>query len=165
VTADLEFLSPDRAGSEAVWRSPLERALREAPKTVEDISDLGKIEVRGAVEELEAGDLELVPITPRRALVLCDSTRTAEVRRRLAEQADFVVDMSAAYAGIRVRGETLMRRLTDVDLAHLPAVGPLAHVQTLVLRDDEETFRLFFPQEYGDYVAEVVLDVIAGLVE
>jgi sarcosine oxidase gamma subunit len=165
VTAELEFLSPDRAGSEAVWRSPLERALREAPETLEDLSRLGKVEVRGAVGELDAAGFELVAITPRRALALCDPKKTAKVRRHLADQAEFVVDMSAAYAGIRVRGETLMRRLTDLDLERLPAVGPLAHVQALVLRDDEETFRLFFPQEYGDYVAEVVLDALVGLAE
>jgi sarcosine oxidase gamma subunit len=163
VSAELEFLSPDRAASEAVWRSPLDRALREAPETVEDVSELGKVEVRGALDELDADGCELVRITPGRAFVLCDPERTADVRRRLAEQADFVVDMSAGYAGIRVRGEILMRRLTDLDLDRLPAVGPLAHVQALVLRDDEETFRLFFPQEYGDYVAEVVLDALAGL--
>jgi hypothetical protein len=56
-----------------------------------------------------------------------------------------------------------MRRLTDLDLGRLPAVGPLARVQALILRDDEETFRFFFPQEYGDYVAEVVVDALAGL--
>ena len=163
MTAELEFLSPDRAGSEAVWRSPLERALREAPETVEDLSKLGKVEVRGSVDELDAAGFELVAITPRRALALCDPKRTADVRRRLSEQADFVVDLSAAYAGVRVRGETLMRRLTDLDLGRLPAVGPLARVQALILRDDEETFRFFFPQEYGDYVAEVVVDALAGL--
>ena len=163
MSAELEFLSPDRAGSEAVWRSPLERALREAPEAVEDVSKLGKLEVRGTVDEVDAGDAELVRITAGRALVLCDPKKTAKVRRHLADQAEFVVDMSAAYAGIRLRGETLMRRLTDLDLGRLPAAGPLAHVQALVLRDGEETFRVFFPQEYADYVAEVVVDAITGL--
>jgi sarcosine oxidase gamma subunit len=74
-----------------------------------------------------------------------------------------VVDQSAGLAGLRVRGEGLLRRLTDLDLDELPAVGALAHVQAFVLRDDEETFRLFFPQEYGHYVAEVVVDAAAGL--
>jgi sarcosine oxidase gamma subunit len=42
-------------------------------------------------------------------------------------------------------------------------VGAVAHVQAYVLRDDAETFRLFFPQEYGHYLAEVVVDAAEGL--
>jgi sarcosine oxidase gamma subunit len=56
-----------------------------------------------------------------------------------------------------------MRRLTDLDLDSLPAVGAVAHVKAYVLRDDAETFRLFFPQEYGHYLAEVVVDAAEGL--
>jgi hypothetical protein len=158
----VEFLSPDLAGAEAQWRSPLERALRHAPPDIVDISLAGKLEVRGAVDDLNADGLELVRVTPDRALVLCDFIRTAEVRDRLRE--DFlVVDMSGALAGLQVRGETLMRRLTDLDLGALPAVGPIAHVQSYVLRDDAETFRVFFAQEYGHYLAEVVVDAAAGI--
>jgi hypothetical protein len=36
-------------------------------------------------------------------------------------------------------------------------------VQAIVLRDEGETFRFFFPQEYGHYVAEVVVDALEGL--
>jgi len=64
-----------------------------------------------------------------------------------------------------VRGETLMRRLTDLDLDALPAVGAVAHVQAYVIRDVGDTFRLFFPQEYGHYLAEVVIDAAEGLRE
>jgi hypothetical protein len=70
--------------------------------------------------------------------------------------------MTAALAGVRVEGETLMGRLTDLDLDELPAVGPVAHVQAYVLRDGD-VFRLFFPQEYGHYVGEVVVDAAEGL--
>jgi hypothetical protein len=31
------------------------------------------------------------------------------------------------------------------------------------VRDDGQRFRAYFPQELGHYVAEVVLDTIAGL--
>ena len=55
---------------------------------------------------------------------------------------------------------TPARSATSVDQ---PAVGALAHVQALVLRDDEATFRVFVPQEYGHYVAEVVADAAAGV--
>ncbi len=159
----LDFLSPGLADAEAVWRSPLERALAHAPEGVEDLSRTGVLDVRGDVDGLDAG--EVVRLTPERALVLCAYDETARVRTQLAGAGRLVVDVSAGWAGLRVRGETLLRRLTDLDLDALPAVGALAHVQALVLRDDADTFRLYFPQEYGHHVAEVVVDAAAGLAE
>ena len=158
----LDFLSPDRADAEARWRSPLERGLEHAPPEIADISLTGKLDVRGDLDSVDAKGVELVRITPERGLVLCDFTKTGDVRARLA--AGFlVVDLSAALAGLQLRGEALMRRLTDLDLDSLPAVGAVAHVQAYVLRDDAETFRLFFPQEYGHYLADVVVDAAEGL--
>jgi sarcosine oxidase gamma subunit len=159
----LDFLSPELADADAVWRSPLERALAHAPDGVEDLSRTGVLDVRGEVDGLDAG--EVVRLTPERALVLCTYEETALVRTRLAGAGCLVVDVSAGWAGLRVRGETLVRRLTDLDLDALPAVGALAHVQALVLRDDADTFRLYFPQEYGHHVAEVVVDAAEGLAE
>jgi sarcosine oxidase gamma subunit len=164
---ELAFLSPDLAtpdvaASQGAWRSPLERALEHAPPEVADVSLTGKLEVRGDVGTLKSRALEIVRITPERALVLCDFPKTGEVRAKLSERF-LVIDMSAALAGLQVRGETVMRRLTELDLGSLPAVGAVAHVQAFVLRDDVETFRLFFPQEYGHYLAEVVVDTAEGL--
>jgi sarcosine oxidase gamma subunit len=158
----LDFLSPDRADAEARWRSPLERGLEHAPPEIADLSLTGKLDVRGDLDSFDAKGVELVRITPERGLVLCDFTKTANVRARLADRF-LVVDLSAALAGLQLRGEALMRRLTDLDLDSLPAVGAVAHVQAYVLRDDAETFRLFFPQEYGHYFAEVVVDAAEGL--
>jgi hypothetical protein len=158
----LDFLSPDRADAEARWRSPLERGLEHAPPEIADLSLTGKLDVRGDLDLFDAKGVELVRITPERGLVLCDFTKTADVRARLAG-GFLVVDLSAALAGLQLRGEALMRRLTDLDLDSLPAVGAVAHVQAYVLRDDAETFRLFFPQEYGHYLAEVVVDAAQGL--
>jgi sarcosine oxidase gamma subunit len=160
----LAFLSPDKAGHEAVWRSPLERALQHAPPEISDISLTGKLDVRGDVGSLKTRALEILHLTPERCLVLCDFTKTAEVRAKLSGRF-YVVDLSGTLAGLQVRGETLMRRLTDLDLDDLPAVGALAHVQAYVLRDDAETFRIFFPQEYGHYLAEVVVDAAEGVRE
>jgi hypothetical protein len=160
------FLSPDLASpdvaSASAWRSPLERALQHAPAGVIDISLSGKLEVRGDVDELDAKGYDVVPLGPERALVICDVTKTARLRNKLSETF-LVLDMSGSLAGLQLRGETLMRRLTDLDLETLPAVGSVAHVRTYVLRDDAETFRLFFPQEYGHYLAEVVVDAVEGL--
>jgi hypothetical protein len=163
----LEFLSPDLAtpdvaAAQGAWRSPLERALREAPPEVSDVSVTGKLEIRGDVGTLKSRALEIVPVTAERALVLCDFTKTGEIRAKLSERF-LVIDMSAALAGLQVRGEAIMRRLTDLDLDDLPAAGSVAHVQAYVLRDQGEVFRFFFPQEYGHYLAEVVVDAAEGV--
>lgn len=163
--SDLAFLSPDRATAEASLRSPLERALARAPEGIDDISlTTGLLEVRGEVEGLSADGAEVLRLTPGRALVLCPFEKTAALRTTLRGRGFLVVDMTGGYAGMRVRGETAMRRVTDLDLDDLPSAGGLAHVQAIVLRDDEETFRIFVPQEYGHHVAHVVADALEGLI-
>jgi sarcosine oxidase gamma subunit len=161
---DLAFLSPDQANPAAVWRSPLERALAgiDSSLGIRDVSRTGKIEVRGEIGELEVEGAEAVWISPHRALVLCDYDKAAEIRRLLSERF-LAVDATGALAGLEVRGERLMRRLTDLDLDNLPAPGPVARVQAVVIRDADETFRIFFPQEYADYLGEVVTDLVRGL--
>ncbi|MGH3023740.1 MAG: hypothetical protein ACRDNI_08805 [Gaiellaceae bacterium] len=156
----LNFLSPDLASPEAVWRSPLERALGHAPSGIEDLSHTAVFEVFGDLDGLQG---EVVRSTPDRALVLCPFEEAGRMRTRLTGAGRLVVDVSAGWAGLRVRGEALLRRLTDLDLDTLPAFGALAHVRTLVMRDDAETFRLYFAQEYGHSVAEAVIDAAEGL--
>jgi len=156
----LDFLSPDLATADAVWRSPLERALAHAPEGIEDLTRTAVFEVRGNLDGLEG---EVVRLTPERAYVLCPFEEAGRLRTRLTGAGRLVVDVSAGWAGLRVRGERLLRRVTDLDLDALPAVGALAHVQALVLRDDAETFRLFVAQEYGHHVAEAVVDAARGL--
>lgn len=156
----LSFLSPGRASADAVWRSPLERALREAPPEITDLSLTGKIELRGELPP-SVQDGELVRITPTRGLVLCDFTKTVELLERLSGDS-FAIDVSASLAGLSVRGEDVMRRITDLDLDALPAAGAVAHIQAVVTRDGD-SFALWFGQEYSDYLAEVVLDAWEGL--
>ncbi len=162
--SELEFLTVDRIeagnGFEPAFRSPLERALAGASARIRDISRTGKIEVRGDIEFLDAADV--VRISPRRALVLCAPDETAELRARLRERFDHVNDVTAALCGLAVSGERIVRRLTDLDLDSLPAAGAVAHVPAIVVRNDDE-FRIFFPQEYGHYLAGVVVDTETGL--
>jgi sarcosine oxidase gamma subunit len=158
----LDFLSPDLAAPAAAWRSPLERALAHAPDGVDDVSRTGVLEVRGDVGGLDVPGAEVVTLTPERALVLCAWDGVAAAREELARRFH-VTDLSAGWAGLALRGEAVLRRVTDLDPAALPAVGAVAHVQALVLRDADESFRIFFPQEYGHYVAEVVVDAVAGV--
>jgi len=158
--SELAFLSVDRArsgdGFEPRFASPLARALAGTTR-VRDLSRIGKIEVRGDVDAIDV-DAEVVRLGPRRALVLCEYERCADIRARLP---GLVVDVTGALAGLELEGEPAMRRLTDLDLDALPAAGKVAEVPALVLRDGER-FRLFFPQELGHHLAAVVLDTLAG---
>jgi len=158
---ELAFLSPGRASAEAEWRSPLDRALQGAPPEISDLSATGKIEIRGDLRSFRLRSVELVRITPTRGLVLCDHAKTVDVLERLSGNF-LAIDVSGTLAGLQVHGESLMRRITDLDLDALPAVGAVSHVPAVVLRDGD-TFRLFFGQEYSDYLAEVVLDAWEGL--
>jgi sarcosine oxidase gamma subunit len=80
-------------------------------------------------------------------------------------------DMSAlghpsGIAGLELSGERAertLRRVTDLDLDRLPALGPVARVRALVDRPAGDRFELWFAQEYADYVAAVVIDAWAGL--
>jgi hypothetical protein len=158
---ELAFLSPGRASADAVWRSPLERALQDAPPDISDLSRTGKVEIRGDLGSLDAKGIELVRITPTRGLALCDVARAADLCRELAQHF-LAIDVSASLAGLSVRGEQVMRRITDLDLDALPAVGAVAHIQAVVTRDGD-SFALWFGQEYSDYLAEVVIDAWDGL--
>jgi len=160
--SELDFLSPSLARS-GVYRSPLERALRNAPEGIRDLSRTGKLEVRGELGEAGFPEgAEAIRITATRVLVLCPYEDAPRVRAELDERFLSVVDLTGALAGLELKGLRLLRRLTDLDPANLPATGSVARVPATVLGDGG-TFRLFFPQEYADYVAEVVLDTAEGL--
>jgi hypothetical protein len=149
----LAFLSPDEADVTGV--SPLRHVSGTA---FTDVSHLGKLEVRGDVETLDA-----IPIGPRRALVVLEGDVRVE-RDRLVDEGYRVYDMTAALAALEVEGEDLMRRLTELDLEALPAIGSIARGTTaLIERRGGERFRLFVPQELGQFVAEVVTDMARGL--
>ena len=78
------------------------------------------------------------------------------------------LDLSAGYGVLELEGpmvETLLHRITDLDLGRLPAAGAVAHVRAILIRDGERTFRLLVEQELADYVLEVVLDAIEPLRE
>jgi hypothetical protein len=155
--SDLAFVSPAEARPENGFlpraASPLARALAVADG-IRDLSLLQKLEVRGPIAAIDV-EADLIPITADRALVV----RGAALRERLPGT---VVDVTAALAGIEVEGETLMRRLTDLALDCLPAVGKVADVPALVSRDGAR-FRIFFPQEYGDSVVATVRDAQDGV--
>ena len=152
----LAFLSPDESASDVPRASPL----RHVPAgAFTDVSALGKLEVRGDVSRLDGA----IPIGSRRALLVLDGD-VRETRDRLSAEGYVVYDMTGALAALEVEGEDLMRRLTELDLDALPAIGSIARGTTaLIERRGGERFRLFVPQELGQFVAEVVNDMHAGL--
>jgi sarcosine oxidase gamma subunit len=97
--------------------------------------------------------------------VLGPYAQSKRLESRLRKQVETVIDQTGALAALRIEAEdaaTLMRRLTDLDLEALPAVGAVARVPALVRRD-RDAFELFWPQEYGHYLAGVVIDTADGL--
>jgi hypothetical protein len=87
---------------------------------------------------------------------------TAEVDAAVAAR----LGPAAGLAGIELVGlhaQRLLRRLTDLDLDALPAIGPVAGVRTLVVAPGADNLRLWFAQEYSDHMAACVLDAAAGV--
>jgi hypothetical protein len=152
----LAFLShPDEVG----FASPLRHVAGDA---FTDVSALGKLELRGDTSglELAAGE-ELIRISPDRALLVTDGSTAAACERLAGNR---VYDMTAALAALEVEGEDLLRRLTELDLDELPAIGAILRgTPALIERRGGERFRLFVPQELGHFVAETIVDMTKGL--
>jgi hypothetical protein len=164
----LAFLSPSRC-ADGTTTSPLRRTLEGAdPAAVRDLSLEGIVEVRGTMvgaQQIAAvivgGNEESLRLSPGRTFIFTDDP--AETVERHRSQGLLAYDATGAYAGIAIASEQVMRRLTDLDLDAIPTAGPFAHVTALFRRDEEGWFRVYVPQELGHYVAEAVLDAIAGL--
>jgi sarcosine oxidase gamma subunit len=165
----LEFLSSRPAPVTELRparRSPLARALRVTHPGVRlhDLSlELAKFELRGDLDAV-AG-VELIRITPQRGLVVAPETESEALEASLRRQVATVIDRTGALAALRVEGPgaaTLLRRLTDLDLERLPAAGAVARIPAIA-RGGGEAFELFWPQEYGHYLAQVVVDTAVGL--
>ena len=159
----LAFLSPSRC-AEGTTTSPLRRALEDAdPAAVRDLSLEGIVEIRGDVEAVTPGaGEELVRLSSRRAFLFTGDD-PADAAARVRVGGALAYDVTGGLAGIAVASEQVMRRLTDLDLEQIPTAGSFAHVTALVRRGADGWFHVHVQQELGHYVAEAVLDTIAGL--
>jgi len=159
----LAFLSPTNC-AEGTTTSPLRRALEAAdPQHVRDLSLEGIVEVRGEVGSVtpDSGE-ELVRLSPRRGFLFTAADPLVVVERLRAGGA-LAYDATGVYAGIAIADERVMRRLTDLELDSIPTAGPFAHVTALFRRGADSWFQVYVHQELGHYVAEAVLDALAGL--
>jgi hypothetical protein len=159
----LGFISPTRCPESAVT-SPLRRALEGAdPSAVRDLSLEGVVELRGDVDAVPTrGEEELLRLAPGRGFLFTDDDAVDVVARARAAGA-LAYDATGALAGIAIADERVLRRLTDLDLASIPTAGPFAHVPALFRRGADGWFHVYVQQELGQYVADAVLDAIAGL--
>jgi len=149
----LAFLSP----ATGPFVSPLARAVADG---VTDVSHLGKLELRGALDGVEPrpGE-ELLRYAPSRALLVSEGPVQQPSRAGVR-----TYDMTAALAAFEFEGEDALRRLTDLEPARLPAVGAIARgTWALVEARGGRRFRVFVPQELGHHVVEVVIDTLRGL--
>jgi hypothetical protein len=144
----------------------LRRALEGAdPAAVRDVSLEGVVEIRGDVDAVtpDPGE-ELVRLSPRRGFLFTDDD-PADVAERLRAEGARAYDATGALAGIAIASEQAMRRLTDLDLEQVPTAGSFARVTALVRRGADGWFHVYVQQELGHYVAEAVLDAVAGVEE
>jgi hypothetical protein len=157
------FLSPTRC-TEGTTTTPLRRALEGAdPSQVRDLSLQGIVEIRGDVDSVTPGaGEELLRLSPRRGFLFTGDDPVGVVER-VRDGGALAYDATGAYAGIGIASEQVMRRLTDLDLGSIPTAGPFVRVTALFRRDADGWFLVHVPQELGHYVAEAVLDAIAGL--
>jgi heterotetrameric sarcosine oxidase gamma subunit len=183
-------------GFTPVARSPMERQAREAGARFEvrdgwsvavaydkepgetgwaDMSHLGKLEVHGpAPVELEPGratranDAWWCPLTPERALVICEPAATAAHRERLED----VVEVTTAYAALAIAGPNareIFARFTAADLR--PHVTPVhgfrpvsvARTPGMILREGEDRFLMLFGAAFGQYMWTTVADAAEHL--
>ncbi len=157
------FLSPARC-AEGATTSPLRRALEGADEAaVRDLSLEGIVEIRGDASGVvaQAGE-ELVELSPRRAFLFTEGDPVAAAER-VRGAGVLAYDMTGAYAGLAIADERVLRRLTDLDFGQIPTAGPFAHVSALFRRGADGRVHVYVHQELGHYVAEAVLDAIAGL--
>ncbi len=145
---------PRAQGSRPLARSPMARRLRDAGAEFEE-RDGWLVAVR-------------VPGEERHALKIRDVTHAFRASNSLllGGTGDEPRETDAGFAALEIEGPgatTVLRRLTELPLDDLPVVGALAHVRAWIVQVGDEHYRLFFEQEYGHYLWEVVVDAAEPL--
>lgn len=122
-------------------------------------SAIGKVELRGDVASFDAD--RIVRLTPRRAVVLCADAPALVADARAAGLRAY--DVTGSLTAVPVESETLLRRLTDVEV-DAPTALPVAYgVPALVFPLGEGRYELFVPQELAQHIAQVVAGLEDGL--
>jgi hypothetical protein len=80
-----------------------------------------------------------------------------------AKAQDGPLGPAAGVAGVELDApfaRTLLARLTDLEP---PGIAPVAHVRAEVTHEGADRYRIWFPQEYSEYLAHVLIDAWEGL--
>lgn len=157
------FLSPSRC-EPGTTTSPLRRALEGVdPAQVRDLGLDGVVEVRGDLDSVAPGaGEELVRLSPRRGF-LFTSHDPADVAERVRAAGALAFDATGALAGMAIANPAVMPRLTSLDLSKVPMAGSFARVTSIIRRGGGDEYLVYVHQELGHYVAEAVVDALAGL--
>jgi hypothetical protein len=157
------FLSPARCDP-GTTTSPLRRALEGVdPEQVRDLSLEGVVEIRGDLDRVAPADREeLVRLSPRRGF-LFTSDDAADVAERLRADRVLAYDATGALAGMAISNPALMPRLCSLDLSKAPMTGSFARAWSIIRPAENGGYRVYVQQELGHYVAEAVVDALAGL--
>jgi sarcosine oxidase gamma subunit len=149
----------------------------DATMWVADVSDLGKLELRGSPAEIDrvTGGLafgeslvedraRLARLTPARALVLCEAAVTPAQLRASAEGA---LDLTCAWAAVRLGGvarRDLLARISGLDTrpSRFPRggvmLGSVARCPAIVVHEEPDTLLVLVAWEYGAYLWETLHD-------
>jgi heterotetrameric sarcosine oxidase gamma subunit len=146
-----------------------------------DVSHLGKLELQAtgiaAQTDLELGRATRregawwCPLTPDRALVICEPGELAGARERIPEPAS-VVDVSTVFAALTLLGplsREVFARFCAVDLRpqSTPVAGlrpgSIARQPGLIVREADDRFLLLFGWAVAQYMWTVVEDAACHL--
>jgi heterotetrameric sarcosine oxidase gamma subunit len=146
-----------------------------------DVSHLGKLELQGngvcerAGLELgrasRRGDGWWCPLTPDRALVICDASELAAAREQVPEDAS-AVDVTTVFAALTLVGplsREVFARFCAIDLrSQVTPVGGLrpgsiARQPGVILREAPERYLFLFGWAIGQYMWTVVADAARHL--
>jgi heterotetrameric sarcosine oxidase gamma subunit len=154
-----------------------------------DMSHLGKIEIQGDVAGITGHNLELgkalradgawwCPYSPTRAVVLCESGRTAAYRDHLtasvadADGLSSVIDTTTAQGAMTISGplaREVFARFTAIDLrpqvtpVHGWRPGSVARTGGAILCEAPDRYLMLFGAALGQYVWTLVDDAARNL--
>jgi len=190
------FMSPATAGNGVVLRTPMDRRHAAAGATfaerdgwriaeyegepadpwLADVSDLGKLDVRGSQTELDEltgglptgaarrdGDVWTLRLTPVHGYVLCPYGRVGALRDSIGAPA---IDVTSGLAGVALGGSRwreVMNRSSGLDVR--PSrfgpgrcmAGSVMRVPTLIVNEGE-SIAMFVGWEYGEYFWDAIID-------